>query len=176
MVAALLEGNGMMTSGTGARASETPRLDAHLLKFSQAWTVGLTALAFVLQARWLVVVAALCLLISAVVPAAGPFRLLYRFIAVPLRLIKPRIIEDDPAPHRFAQAIGATFLIASSAVLFFAPGAFVVGWTLDLIVFALSLVNFTVGFCLGCFVYYQLGRFGLMPRVRYEGGFHWRGA
>lgn len=165
-----------MSTGTVSAASETPRLDSHLLKFSQAWTVGLTALAFVLQWRWLVVVAALCLLISAAVPAAGPFRLLYRFVAVPLRLLRPRIVEDDPAPHRFAQAIGATFLIASSAVLFLAPDAFVAGWTLDLIVFALSLVNFTVGFCAGCFVYYQLGRLGLMPRVRYAGGFHWRGA
>ncbi len=165
-----------MSTGTVSAVGETPRVDSHLLKFSQAWTVGLTALAFVLQSRWLVVIAALCLLISAAVPAVGPFRLLYRFIAVPLRLLRPRIVEDDPAPHRFAQAIGATFLIASSAVLFLAPSAFVAGWTLDLIVFALSLVNFTVGFCAGCFVYYQLGRLGLMPRVRYAGGFHWRGA
>lgn len=165
-----------MSSGTVSAASETPRVDAHLLKFSQAWTVGLTALAFVLQSRWLAVVAALCLLISAAIPAVGPFRLLYRFVAVPLRLLRPRVVEDDPAPHRFAQAVGATFLIASSAVLFLAPGAAAVGWALDLIVFALSLVNLTVGFCMGCFVYYQLGRLGLMPRVRYSGGFHWRGA
>jgi hypothetical protein len=34
-----------------------PMLDAHLLKFSQAGVVTLTALAFVLQARWLVAVA-----------------------------------------------------------------------------------------------------------------------
>jgi hypothetical protein len=164
-----------MSAGIVAGAGESPHIDAHLLKFNQAWTVGLTALAFVLQWRWLAVVAALCLLISAAVPAAGPFRLLYRFAAVPLRLLRPRIVEDDPAPHRFAQAIGATFLIAGSAVLFLAPGAAVVGWALDLIVFSLSLVNLTVGFCMGCFVYYQLGRLGLMPRVRYAGGFHWRG-
>lgn len=165
-----------MSAGTVSAAGEAPRVDTHLLKFSQVWTVGLTALAFVLQSRWLVVVAALCLLVSAAAPALGPFRLLYRYGAVPLRLLKPRIVEDDPAPHRFAQAVGAAFLIASSAVLFLASGAFVIGWTLDLIVFALSLVNLTVGFCLGCFVYYQLGRLGLLPRVRYAGGFHWRGA
>ena len=45
----------------------------------------------------------------------------------------------------------------------------------DLIVFALSTINFTVGFCVGCFVYFQLGRVGLAPKVRYAGGFHWRG-
>ncbi|MDE3231406.1 MAG: DUF4395 domain-containing protein, partial [Chloroflexota bacterium] len=106
----------------------------------------------------------------------GPFRLLYRYVVVPLRLLRPRIVEDDPAPHRFAQGIGATFLVASTLLLFLLPGATAVAWALDLIVFALSLVNLTVGFCAGCFVYYQLGRLGVTPRVRYAGGFHWRGA
>jgi hypothetical protein len=172
----VLEGNGAMSTGPVATASETPRVDAHLLKFSQAWTVGLTAIAFVLHWPWLVVIAALCLLISAAVPAVGPFRWLYRYVAVPLRLLRPRIVEDDPAPHRFAQGVGAAFLIASAAVLYLAPAAAGVGWTLDAIVFVLALVNLSFGFCAGCFVYYQLGRLGVMPRVRYAGGFHWRGA
>ena len=164
-----------MAADALAPAAGTPRVDSHLIKFSQGWVVGLTALAFVLQVRWLVVVAALCLLISAAAPTIGPFRLLYRFVAVPLRLLRPLIVEDDPAPHRFAQSVGATFLIASSLLLFLLPGAAGVGWALDLIVFALALINLTVGFCAGCFVYYQLGRLGLMPRVRYAGGFRWRG-
>jgi hypothetical protein len=131
-------------------------------------------LAFVLGLPVLTAIAAVILLVSALVPALGPFRLLYRFVAVPLRLVRPRIVEDDPAPHRFAQGVGATFLIASSAVLFLTT-AYPVGWALDLIVFALAGINFTVGFCAGCFVYYQLGRLGVLPRVRYEGSFHWRG-
>jgi ABC-type uncharacterized transport system permease subunit len=151
-----------------------PHLDAHLLKFSQACTVTLSALAFILQQPIIVAIAAACLAISAAVPAASPFRLLYRGVVVPLHLLKPRIVEDDPAPHRFAQAIGAVFLIASILLLFLTT-AHIAGWTLDLIVFALSGLNFSVGFCAGCFVYYHLGRLGLMPRVRYEGSFHWRG-
>ncbi len=154
--------------------SGAPRLDAHLLKFSQACTVTLSALAFIIQQPIVVAIAAACLAISAAVPAASPFRLLYRGVVVPLGLLKPRVVEDDPAPHRFAQAVGAVFLIASSLLLFLMT-AFVVGWALDLIVFALSGINFSVGFCAGCFVYYHLGRLGVLPRVRYEGGFHWRG-
>jgi hypothetical protein len=138
--------------------------------------VALTALAFVLQLPWLTLVAALCLLISAAIPAIGPFRLLYRYVAVPLRLLRPRIVEDDPAPHRLAQGVGASFLAASSLLLFLLPGAVGVGWALDGIVFALALINLTVGFCAGCFVYYQLGRLGLAPHVRYTGGFRWLGA
>jgi hypothetical protein len=151
-----------------------PRLDTHLLKFSQACTATLAALAFILQEPVVVAIAAACLALSAAVPVVGPFRLLYRGAVVPLRLLKPRIVEDDPAPHRFAQAIGAAFLIASSLLLFLTTAS-VAGWALNLIVFALSGINFSVGFCAGCFVYYHLGRLGVLPRVRYEGGFHWRG-
>jgi hypothetical protein len=161
-------------SGSTA-APSVPRLDANLLKFSQAWVVALSALAFALQLRWLVAVAAVLLAISAIAPAYGPFRLLYRLVVVPAKLIRPRIVEDDPAPHRFAQAVGATFLIASTICLFALPAVPVAGWGLDLIVFVLATLNLTVGFCAGCFVYYQLGRIGLAPHVRYSGGFHWRG-
>lgn len=156
-------------------ASGVPRVDTHLIKFSQLWVVALTGIAFVLQWPPLVAVAAVALAISAAAPAASPFRLLYRRVAVPAGIVKPRIVEDDPAPHRFAQAVGATFLVAASLVLFL-TGAAALGWILNLIVFVLAGVNLTVGFCAGCFVYYQLGRLGLLPHVRYDGGFRWRGA
>lgn len=155
--------------------SQPPRVDTHLIRFSQFWVVALTALGFVLSWRPLVVVAALALALSATSPATSPFRLLYRRVAVPVGVIRPRVVEDDPAPHRFAQGVGAAFLAASSLVLYLTPAA-PLGWALDLLVFALAGINLTVGFCAGCFVYYQLGRLGLLPRVRYEGGFHWRGA
>jgi hypothetical protein len=162
-----------MSDSTAAAA--VPRLDANLLKFSQAWVVALSALAFALQLPWLVAVAAVLLAISALVPNIGPFRLLYRLVVVPAKLLRPRIVEDDPAPHRFAQAVGAAFLIASTICLYALPGVQAVGWGLDLIVFVLATLNLTVGFCAGCLVYYQLGRIGLAPHVRYRGGFHWRG-
>ncbi|HZS76602.1 MAG TPA: DUF4395 domain-containing protein [Ktedonobacteraceae bacterium] len=155
-------------------SSSVPRIDAHLGKFSQGCTVVLSGLAFVLNQPVIVLIAAVALAISALVPAISPFRLLYKGVVVPLHLLKPRMVEDDPAPHRFAQGVGAVFLIASTLVLFLTK-ATVAGWVLDLIVFVLAGINLTVGFCAGCFVYYHLGRWGLLPRVRYEGGFHWRG-
>lgn len=158
-----------------AGSSAAPRVDTHLIRFSQTWVVLLTAAAFLFQVPVLAAVAAVALAISALAPAISPFRVLYRSVAVPLRIIRPRIVEDDPAPHRFAQGVGAAFLIAATLVLFLTQAA-AVGWTLDLIVFVLAGINLTVGFCAGCFVYYHLGRLGLMPRVRYDGGFRWRGA
>ncbi len=155
-------------------ATSIPRVDTHLAKFSQASVAVLTALAFIFNLPGLVLITAVIMVIAALAPAVSPFKLVYQWIALPLHLLKPRIVEDDPAPHRFAQGVGAAFLIAAS-ILFFLAHATIAGWTLDLIVFVLSGINFTSGFCAGCFVYYHLGRLGLLPSVRYEGGFHWRG-
>ncbi|GER90054.1 hypothetical protein KDW_42160 [Dictyobacter vulcani] len=151
-----------------------PRLDAHMLKFSQSCVLVLAALSFLFNLPILVLITGLALALSAAVPAASPFKFIYRQIVVRAGLLKPRIVEDDPAPHRFAQGIGATFLLVASIVLFFTP-ATIVGWILTVIVFLLAAINVFVGFCAGCFVYYYLGRWGLMPRVRYDGGFRWRG-
>ena len=162
----------METPLTGRTSS--PHVDTHLGKFSQAGTVVLAALAFLFGQPIIVLITAIILAIAALAPSISPYRLLYRGIVLPLHLWRPRIVEDDPAPHRFAQGVGAVFLIAASIILFLTK-ATAVGWTLDLIVFVLAAINLTIGFCAGCFVYYHLGRLGLMPHVRYQGGFHWRG-
>jgi uncharacterized membrane protein len=162
-----------MEEATSAQAN-IPRIDAELGKFSQACTVVLTALAFILNLPVLVLITMLILALSALIPAASPYRLLYRYVLVRLSWLKPRIVEDDPAPHRFAQGVGAVFLLASTIVLFFTQAS-TVGWILDLIVAILAAINWTIGFCAGCFVYYHLGRLGVLPKVRYDGGFHWRG-
>jgi hypothetical protein len=159
---------------SSAVPSSVPRVDTHLAKFSQAGTVLLSALAFLLNQPIIVAITAIILLLSALAPSISPFRLLYRYIVLPLRLVRPRVVEDDPAPHRFAQGVGAAFLIVSSLLLFL-TSAIALGWALDLVVFVLAGINLTVGFCAGCFVYYHLGRIGVLPKVRYEGSFHWRG-
>jgi hypothetical protein len=159
------------TSSTG---TEFLRVDSHLAKFSQGCVVALTGLAFLLAQPVIVLIAAVLLAVSALMPAISPFRLLYRSVVIPLHLMRPRMVEDDPAPHRFAQGIGAAFLIVAMLVLFFTK-ATTLGRALDLIVFALAAINMTIGFCAGCLVYYYLGRIGLLPRVRYNGSFHWLG-
>lgn len=150
------------------------RVDTHQGKFAQGCTVLLTALAFLFNLPILVLITAIIMTLAALLPKVSPYRLLYQYVVVPSGLIKPRIVEDDPNPHRFAQGVGAVFLLVASMVFFFtsAPG---IGLALDLIVFVLAAINLTTGFCAGCFVYYQLGRAGLLPRVRYDGSFHWRG-
>jgi hypothetical protein len=101
-------------------------------------------------------------------PAAGLFKLIYQKLLKPNGLLKANVIDDDPAPHQFAQGVGSLFLLASSASLLIwqNPG---LGWTLAWIVIVLAGVNLFFNFCAGCFVYYQLNRFGLMPQPKVEG-------
>ncbi len=103
---------------TSAVPANALRVDTRLAKFSQAGTVLLTALAFLLNQPAIVFITALLLALAALLPAFSPFRILYRGIVLPLHLLRPRIGEDDPAPHRFAQGVGALLLIASSLVLY----------------------------------------------------------
>ena len=163
-----------MSSAMTTKESTLPRIDSNLGKFSQACTVLLTALAFIFQWPIVVPIVAIIMALNAFVHQVSPYRLIYKGAVVPLGLLKPRIVEDDPNPHRFANSVGTVFLTASTLFLFFTPFK-TVGWVLDLIIFVLSGINLTVGFCLGCFMYYHLGRLGLLPKVSYAGGFHWRG-
>jgi hypothetical protein len=83
----------------------------------------------------------------------------------PAGLLKANIINDDPAPHQFAQGVGALFLLTSALALL-VWGNPVLGWSLAWIVIVLAAVNLFYNFCACCFVYYQLDRVGLIPQPK----------
>jgi hypothetical protein len=93
------------------------------------------------------------------------FQWIYRSILKPAGLVKPDVIEDNPEPHRFAQGFGGTVLAAGVIALFL--GQSLLGWALVWLVIALAALNLFLGFCAGCFVYYQLNRLGV-PGFRYS--------
>ncbi|MGH2348809.1 MAG: DUF4395 domain-containing protein [bacterium] len=138
------------------------KVDHNSIKFSQVSLTVLALAAFVADAGWLVGVLAVIMAVSTAVPEWGLFRVLYRRAALPARVLRPNVVVDDPAPHRFAQGVGAAFLGASWIAL--AAGTPVLGWSLTLIVAALAMLNVLFNFCAGCFVYYQLRRYGLIRR------------
>lgn len=80
---------------------------------------------------------------------------LFRGVLRPVFKIKPGAPEAL-APHRFAEAIGAFFLIASAA-LFFA-GAIGAAQVLALIVVSLATLNFASGICVGCQLFLLITR------------------
>lgn len=104
---------------------------------------------------------ALMLLGGALSPATSLPRWVYVSILKPRGLVRPRVRVEDPAPHRFAQLVGGTFLVAASVAA--ALGQLTVAWTLGWIVIALAFLNFAFDICVGCIVYAQLVRVGLFP-------------
>lgn len=138
-------------------------VDRTALRVNQMTIIVVTAVAFALGAAvgaWLVLALAVALAAGAIRPAASPFRQLYLRVLRPLRLAEPHLVQEDPAPHRFAQGVGAVFLAAAAGAFFTGPT--VVGWVLAWTVVVLAAVNLSVGFCAGCFMYVQLERLGLL--------------
>lgn len=139
------------------------KVDTTALKFNQAAIIALTLLGFLLDQPGLVLVVGLVLAIGTIVPSAALFKQIYFKLLKPTQLLQPHVITDDPAPHQFAQGVGAIFLLASSSALLL-WNAVALGWLLAWIVIVLAAVNLFLGFCAGCFVYYQLDRWGVLPK------------
>jgi hypothetical protein len=76
-----------------------------------------------------------------------------------MKLLKPNLQEDIPAPHEFAQLLGGIVLGIGSLLL--SAGSILLGWACVWIVIALAAANVFFGFCAGCFVYYQLRKLGV---------------
>ncbi len=134
------------------------KVDHSALRVNQAFIIGLSLAAFVANAPWLAALVAL-------VMAYGTARQQPGFIVVYTRLLKPRgwvkpdVLNDNPEPHVFAQGFGAVVLGAGVAALL--AGLSALGWSLVWLVIALAGLNLFAGFCVGCAVYYWLGRLHL---------------
>ena len=138
-------------------------VDHTALRFNQAMIIGLLVIAFLFDQGWLVAFVAAVMLAGTLFPKAGLFKLAYARVLKPAGLLKPDVKPDDPAPHLFAQGLGALMLIASVVALW--AGAAALGWLLAGVVVALAAVNLFLNFCLGCFLYYQLARRGMRPNL-----------
>lgn len=135
------------------------KVDHSALRVNQAFIIGFLAAAFVADLWPLAAFVSAVMLVGTIWPEAGLFKRVYQHVLKPAGLVKPDMIADNPEPHRFAQGLGGVFtLLATAALLLGAP---VIGWALTWLVIALAALNLFLGFCAGCFVYYQLNRLGV---------------
>src|SRR5262245_19097294 len=113
------------------------KVDTTAIKFNQACIIIFTLLGFVLDQPYLVLFVGLVMVVGTILPNAGLFKQIYLKLLKPNGILKANVIDDDPAPHQFAQGIGSLFLLASSVALliFNNPG---LGWTLAWIVIILA--------------------------------------
>lgn len=112
-------------------------IDSAIPRFSQAVQALALALAFLLEARW--VVPALAVLLAAAVVGGPRWNLLaHLYRALPLPSGEP----EPAAPPRFAQTLGAVFLVVGSIALFAVEHGtqpyWIVGWGAALMVAMLA--------------------------------------
>jgi hypothetical protein len=135
------------------------KVDQSALRVNQAFIIGLSLLAFILNSVWLAAFVGVVMLVGTAVPTLSLFKRLYQHALRPAGLVKPDVIVDNPEPHRFAQGFGG--VVVALAVVSLLAGLPVLGWGLVWLVIVLAALNLFLGFCAGCFVYYQLGKLGL---------------
>mgnify|MGYP001474374313 CR=1 FL=1 len=126
---------------------------AHLL------TIVFLVTAFILDSLPLVIFVAAANGLGALIPSFSLFNAIYTNILKPAEWVKPDIVPDHPEPHRFAQGVGAVCVVISAILL--ANAQVIAGWAFSWLVIFLAAANVFLGFCAGCFTYYQLNRLGV---------------
>ena len=139
------------------------KVDHSAIRTNQAFIIGLSVLAFILNFQWLVALVALVMALGTIRKVPG-FGFVYRRFLKPGGFVKPDVLEDNPQPHRFAQGFGAVVISLAAVALFL--GASVFGWILVWLVVFLAALNLFVGFCAGCAIYYWFGRLSVPGFVK----------
>jgi len=142
----------------------TQVVDHSALKVNQTGIVATVLVAFIGSAFYrpllvLIPLLAIVLLVGTFAPQLALFKQFYFKVLKPRGIVKPRPVQDRPEPHNFAQGLGGVFLVVSSAFLLPVP---VIGLALALLGAVLAFVNLAFGYCLGCQIYFQLGKRGLI--------------
>jgi hypothetical protein len=129
----------------------TQVVDHSALKVNQTGIIATVLVAFVGSAFYrpslvLIPLLAIVLLLGTFAPNLALFKQFYFKVLKPRGIVKPRPVQDRPEPHNFAQGLGGVFLAVAFALL----------------VAVLAFVNLAFGYCLGCQIYFQLGKRGLI--------------
>jgi Domain of unknown function (DUF4395) len=152
-------------------ASVSGMVDHSALKVNQTGIVATVLVAFIGSLFYrpllvLIPLLAVVLLVGTLNPHLALFKQLYFEVLKPRGIVKPRPVKDRPEPHNFAQGLGGVFLVVSS--VFLLPVLWL-GLGLALLVAALAFVNLAFGYCLGCQIYYRLGRAGMIKPAQPSG-------
>ena len=139
-------------------------VDHSALKVNQTGIVATVLVAFAgsflgRPGLFLIPALAVVLLVGTVNPELALFKQFYFKVLKPRGIVKPQPLADRPEPHNFAQGLGGVFLAVASILLIPLP---IAGLALSLLVAVLAFVNLAFGYCLGCQIYFQLGRAGLI--------------
>lgn len=134
------------------------QVDHAEIKMGQILTIIISGIALALQNQILLMVLAFIFLLSGTVRSISPFSLLYRWVINPLGIIKSDYRLDNIQPHKFGQLVGVVTIVLALALM--QMGFTLAGWSIVVALTALTSISYA-GWCIGCFMYYQLNRLGL---------------
>jgi len=145
-------------------STPTTFVDYSALKVNQTGIVATVLIAFVGSIFSTIFLAlipllAIVLLLGTFVPNLALFKQIYFKVLKPRGIVKPQPVQDRSEPHNFAQGLGGVFLGIASILLVSVP---IAGLALGLLVAVLAFVNLAFGYCLGCQIFYQLERRGVL--------------
>ena len=132
-------------------------VDRTAIKTNQFFVILFSLSAFIFQSPILALSLGLIMLIGALYSKLSVFQQVYQRVIKPLGFIKPDVVHEESNPHQFAQAMGGSVLILSYFFIVIFK-LVLVGWGLILLVATLALTNLVLGFCAGCFIYFQLSK------------------
>jgi hypothetical protein len=137
-------------------------VDHSALKVNQTGIVVTVLVAFLgslvfTPLELLIPLLAIVLIVGTVDPQLALFKQFYFKFLKPRGIVQPRPVVDRPEPHNFAQGMGGVVSAIAALLLIPLPAA---GLALALLVAVLAFINLAFGFCLGCQIYFQLGKRG----------------
>lgn len=124
----------------------------------QILTVVISSAALVLQDPIPLMVLGVIFLLSGTVRSLSPFSMIYRWVINPTGIMKSDYRLDNIQPHKFGQLVGA--LTVAIALGLMRSGYPLAGWSVVAVLIALTVISYA-GWCIGCFMYYQLNRLGI---------------
>ena len=133
-------------------------IDHGEIKLGQLLTIALSGAALALREPLLLVILGIAFVLGGTVRWLSPFGAIYRWVVRPLGLMRSDYRLDNLQAHQFGQLVGvATAAAAWGLIQAGYPSA---GWAVVVVLIALTAISY-FGWCIGCFLYYQLNRLGL---------------
>lgn len=142
----------------------TDHVDHAEIKMGQILTILFACAAIFLQDTTPLVVLGIIFLLSGTIRSLSPFSMLYRWVVKPSGIIKSDYRLDNIQPHKFGQLIGVLTIVISIALI--QLGYPIAGWAVVVVLINLTIISYA-GWCIGCYMYYQLNRIGLSGFFKY---------
>jgi Domain of unknown function (DUF4395) len=143
----------------------TNQVDHAEIKMGQILTVAISGAALLLQDPIPLGVLGVIFLLSGTLRSLSPFSILYRWVINPAGIMQSDYRLDNIQPHKFGQLVGALTVLLALGLMQF--GYLLAGWSVVALLLMLTVISYA-GWCIGCFMYYQLSRLGIGGFFRYS--------